>query len=249
MSGVSRSCGGGFPGFVYFLRDGDAIKVGFSSRLKERLSVLQAGNPRPLELLFSLPGDQNGERALQRALKEHRIRNEWFRANGLRQELELLRSSDSESLQDLVCMWFERHQRRTLPSDRPSLVRAGTRRDNLTFHVYSEGRFLCSPDIPPACAPKLVERTYGAFHEAVTRLCSGCLSDRSFRELLPTSSPLRYQGGHILYQEEGAACGATATGKVAEGPEPWCDLPEGQITCKVCKRIRLESRLYHQKGG
>lgn len=42
--------------FVYFITDGDSIKIGYSARdIAHRIMELQTGNPRPLKLLGIIP--------------------------------------------------------------------------------------------------------------------------------------------------------------------------------------------------
>lgn len=39
---------------VYFISDGEYVKIGYTSDIKERIQALQIGNPRRLKLLFSI---------------------------------------------------------------------------------------------------------------------------------------------------------------------------------------------------
>lgn len=68
---------------IYFIldRQGKAVKVGYSKSketLRRRLSTLQVGNPRPLELLFHVEGGREGEKFLHRLLRTSRLCGEWF---------------------------------------------------------------------------------------------------------------------------------------------------------------------------
>jgi hypothetical protein len=62
------------PGFVYFARLGDLIKIGISKRPEERAYALNA------ELLVTLDGDTDLERSFHEEFADLRERNEWFRA-------------------------------------------------------------------------------------------------------------------------------------------------------------------------
>ncbi len=69
---------------VYFIQDGPggAIKIGVTAGSPQvRLSALQTGNPRRLELLASIPGSSREEAALHERFAALRIQGEWFRAD------------------------------------------------------------------------------------------------------------------------------------------------------------------------
>jgi hypothetical protein len=64
-------------GRVYFLRDGDRIKIGtMASRVKGGQSM----NPRELVLIGSVPGDRQLEVGLHRKFRHLHVRGEWFEA-------------------------------------------------------------------------------------------------------------------------------------------------------------------------
>lgn len=67
-------------GFVYFVRGGDRIKIGFSQLPVEmgRLQALQTGSPVELELVGQRPGTKLTERALHKLFAEDRVHGEWF---------------------------------------------------------------------------------------------------------------------------------------------------------------------------
>lgn len=68
-------------GTVYFLWQGDAIKIGFSrkpvSRLRD-LGVAMAASPK---LFIAVPGTLREERKWHDLLASHRLQGEWFRAS------------------------------------------------------------------------------------------------------------------------------------------------------------------------
>lgn len=66
---------------VYFIRNGNYIKIGVSVDPWKRLSSLQTGNPEPLEMLAIMPGSQDVESALHRSFGKHMKRGEWFETN------------------------------------------------------------------------------------------------------------------------------------------------------------------------
>jgi hypothetical protein len=65
---------------VYFLRAGDAIKIGRTKNLARRLRALATGSAAPLELLAAVPGGRELEARLHRRWRQLHLRGEWFRA-------------------------------------------------------------------------------------------------------------------------------------------------------------------------
>jgi hypothetical protein len=69
---------------VYFIRDprGGEIKIGLAprGRLKQRLELMQLGNPGKLELLGLIPARNASAlvRELRRAFADAQIRADWF---------------------------------------------------------------------------------------------------------------------------------------------------------------------------
>jgi hypothetical protein len=72
---------------VYFVRAGEAVKIGRTVNLESRLRSLGTASAVPLELLAAVPGGRQLEAELHREWRHLHIRGEWFRA-----EAELLRS-------------------------------------------------------------------------------------------------------------------------------------------------------------
>ena len=69
--------------FVYFITDGDYIKIGVANNLENRLSALQTSNAKELKILFSIPmKDKESAYALELFLhntyKSKNVRGEWF---------------------------------------------------------------------------------------------------------------------------------------------------------------------------
>lgn len=79
---VARGGSRGVPdGFTYFVRDGDAIKIGFSDRPKKRIKSLATGSPRELEVLAVVPASVADEFNTHQKFAHLRIRGEWFRSD------------------------------------------------------------------------------------------------------------------------------------------------------------------------
>jgi hypothetical protein len=65
---------------VYFVRQGDYIKIGVSIDVPARVRGLQTSSPTPLELLAVLPGKEPEEKSLHVRFSHLRASGEWFRA-------------------------------------------------------------------------------------------------------------------------------------------------------------------------
>lgn len=67
---------------VYFLAVGtepyDAVKIGYTARINERLSSYRMSNPHGVHLFGTLPGGANTEAFIHRKFKQYLIRGEWF---------------------------------------------------------------------------------------------------------------------------------------------------------------------------
>lgn len=68
---------------VYFITDGEFIKIGIASDLDRRLSQLQTGNPRELRVLYIIEcHDMSEARSLEtylhQRLRDRCVLNEWF---------------------------------------------------------------------------------------------------------------------------------------------------------------------------
>lgn len=70
------------PGHIYFLTDGECIKVGYSIQPVSRKKLLQIGSSRELRLLATIPGTKAIEAALHGRLYHRKERGEWFRDSG-----------------------------------------------------------------------------------------------------------------------------------------------------------------------
>lgn len=66
-------------GFVYFLRCGDFVKIGYSSKPTARLAALRTATPHESELIAKFPGTISHEKAVHRCLQHLHHRREWFR--------------------------------------------------------------------------------------------------------------------------------------------------------------------------
>lgn len=68
-------------GFVYFLRCGDFVKIGFSTKPEARIRYLQTATPFNFELVGRHPGTRHHEKQLHKIFASLRHRHEWFLAH------------------------------------------------------------------------------------------------------------------------------------------------------------------------
>jgi Meiotically up-regulated gene 113 len=67
-------------GRVYFISDGDHVKIGWTNlKLSTRLCSLQCGNVKLLRFLGSISGTRDLERRLHETFHEYHVRGEWFK--------------------------------------------------------------------------------------------------------------------------------------------------------------------------
>ena len=66
--------------FVYFIAQGEYIKIGKANDVQKRMTHLQSSTPIELQLIASIPTRQplKLEAALHKHLKQYRIGGEWF---------------------------------------------------------------------------------------------------------------------------------------------------------------------------
>lgn len=68
------------PGDVYFISDGESIKIGYSGSALLRLDALQSSSSKRLTLLGTITGTMEDEKRLHRKFDAIRLHGEWFRA-------------------------------------------------------------------------------------------------------------------------------------------------------------------------
>jgi hypothetical protein len=64
--------------FIYFLRSGDFIKIGYSGDWRRRMSDMQIGSPYTITPLLVLIGRIEDERNLHTRFRASHFRGEWF---------------------------------------------------------------------------------------------------------------------------------------------------------------------------
>lgn len=64
---------------VYFIRCGEFIKIGYSSKLRERVSNIATSTPHKVELLGAISGGQKMERDMHKRFARCRHSREWFK--------------------------------------------------------------------------------------------------------------------------------------------------------------------------
>lgn len=66
-------------GRIYFIRQGHAVKIGFSQNVFRRLQFLQTCHHEELSIMAEIPGAPCEEVVVHRKFQHLRIRGEWFR--------------------------------------------------------------------------------------------------------------------------------------------------------------------------
>ena len=74
------------PSYVYFITDGDYVKIGKSENPNARLTEVQCGNPHELKIAHKIMCNNSEsafdlERHLQSKYWDFHVRGEWFRAD------------------------------------------------------------------------------------------------------------------------------------------------------------------------
>jgi hypothetical protein len=65
--------------YLYFIKCGDAVKIGVSDNPEDRLDTLSTGSPEKLVILDALEMMGDHEAECHRRLRHLRINREWFR--------------------------------------------------------------------------------------------------------------------------------------------------------------------------
>lgn len=64
--------------YLYFVRQGEAVKIGRASNVQRRIEELQTASPTPLELLVAVPAHASLEKEYLKRLEPYRLNGEWF---------------------------------------------------------------------------------------------------------------------------------------------------------------------------
>lgn len=95
-------------GYIYFVQPGEErfIKIGWTTKLRARLSNLQTGNHLPLSIQFVMSGTRRDESGLHSLFHRYALEGEWFHFS------------------DEIAAWMDRHDDlRVAPIDDPRLPR------------------------------------------------------------------------------------------------------------------------------
>lgn len=73
-----------FGSIVYFISDGEFVKIGKADNVEKRLKTLQTGNPKPLKILKTIPCNSAKEAYdleffFHALLKDHKSNGEWYK--------------------------------------------------------------------------------------------------------------------------------------------------------------------------
>ena len=79
---------------VYFIKQGDYVKIGFTNRFKTRLTQLQVSSPIKLEVLAIIDGDKSDEQKFHEQFRHISSNGEWFmQCDELKSFIDLLDTS------------------------------------------------------------------------------------------------------------------------------------------------------------
>ena len=67
---------------LYFIKQGNYVKIGVTNDIDRRLKDLQSSNPNPLELLYSGIGEGKDEQLWHNVFAHRHHRGEWFKFGG-----------------------------------------------------------------------------------------------------------------------------------------------------------------------
>ena len=77
--------------YIYFITDGDNVKIGSTHDLKRRLSSLQTGNSKKLTILDYIEAPRKTEKEIHMYYKKYHVRGEWFNILALYNRSDILR--------------------------------------------------------------------------------------------------------------------------------------------------------------
>ncbi|TPM53286.1 GIY-YIG nuclease family protein [Mesorhizobium sp. B2-2-4] len=69
-------------GHIYFMKAGNAVKIGRSANLRSRFKSLQTGSAEEARIVKVLPGGKRREKEFHKRFSEYRLRGEWFDLRG-----------------------------------------------------------------------------------------------------------------------------------------------------------------------
>lgn len=69
-------------GYVYFIRSGDHVKIGFSSNVRSRLNTIRTACAEDTFVCHVVPGTPRKERVYHKRFAQYRVRGEWFELKG-----------------------------------------------------------------------------------------------------------------------------------------------------------------------
>lgn len=131
------------PG-VYFVQAGGPgrpIKIGYSGKIRERVTEIQVGCPDEVEVLLTHPGTKADEFALHRQFAKDWFRGEWF----LPSEALLTHIEESQkTLPNIRTKWRERPPRRSVQKREDIVITYKT--ESLPITIWAK-RFNVDPNV------------------------------------------------------------------------------------------------------
>ena len=68
---------------IYFIKQGQYVKIGYTENLSRRVKELQTASPQPLKVLLTIPGSRETEKALHSFFSSKRVNGEWLHYGSL----------------------------------------------------------------------------------------------------------------------------------------------------------------------
>lgn len=98
--------------FVYFIRQGASVKIGYSSNPLHRVATLKTAMSEPIDVMVVVAGDRLLERRLHASLAKHRLQGEWFRNHkDIRRVMEQAARTGKINAPSLTVTHFQSHQK------------------------------------------------------------------------------------------------------------------------------------------
>ncbi len=103
--------------YVYFITDGEYIKIGISNNVASRFHALRTSNPKPLEILHTIECKDSFEahgmeRNLHKLFKDFRAAGEWFKIEWatIQAKLEMAEQNIEAPKPEIIKVTFERKE-------------------------------------------------------------------------------------------------------------------------------------------
>jgi hypothetical protein len=115
---------------IYFISDGEYIKIGYAYNAHLRLSTMQSGNARKLDIIGMHKGNTKDESRLHRNFKHLHYNGEWF--NHSPEILDYITKNKDDSLKQKD---YDEYLKRKIPP-RPKIPKNKENNDSKKSNIY-----------------------------------------------------------------------------------------------------------------